>query len=169
MNNEETKQHLAESLDSIETAYEDLGAILNRRADRETVERFADRHGITLDDHGINEEDLADLADDDGGTRRDEVCGNLEDVAMEAMHDYPLSIDDSHIWFTLGGPNISANVTGWSVNVDNGSPWVDVMDITLKGRWGGASVDRDVWRGSFMFQQIAEMFEMNLLLKFGAF
>jgi len=167
MNNEETKQHLAESLDSIETAYEDFGAILNRCADRETVERFAEHHGITLDDYGINEENLEDLDDD---AARDDVCGELEGVAMDIMGDYPLSVDDSHIWFTLGGPNISANVTGWSVNVDNGGrPWVDVQDITLLGRWGGASVDRDVWRGSFMFEQIAEMFEQNLLMKFGAF
>lgn len=165
MNNEETKQHLIESLNSIETAYEDFGDILNRCADRETVERFAGRHGITLGDHGINEENLEDLDDD---AARDDVCGELEGVAMDIMADYPLSVDDSHIWFTLGGPNISANLTGWRVNVDKVGPVIDVQDITLKGRWGGASVDRDVWRGSFMFEQIAEMFEMNLLMKFGA-
>ena len=165
MNNEETKQHLVELLDSIEATYEDFGAILNRSADRETAERFAEHHGITLDDYGINEENLEDLDDD---AARGDVCGELEGVAMDIMGDYPLSIDDSHIWFTLGGPNISANITGWSVNVGDGGLWVDVQDITLKGRWDGASVDRDVWRGSFLFDQIAEMFEQNLLMKFGA-
>ena len=165
MNNEETKQHLAELLDSIEATYEDFGDILNRCADRETVERFAEHHGITLDDYGINEENLENLDDD---AARDDVCGELEGVAMDAMHDYPLSVDDSHIWFALGGPNISANITGWSVSEDGGSMAVTAHDITLKGRWGGASVDRDVWRGSFLFDQIAEMFEQNLLMKFGA-
>lgn len=166
MNTDQTREHLVSSLESIEAAYEDFGAILNRVADRETIEIFAEHHGLSLPNLGVYEEDLRDLADDDSGTLRDEVCGNLEGAAMDAMNDYPLSIDDSHVWFTLGGPNISANITGWRVNTDNGRPWVDVQDITLKGRWGGASVDRDVWRGSFLFDQVAEMFEHNLLMKF---
>lgn len=97
----------------------------------------------------------------------------LQDEATEFMNDYPLSIDDSHIWFTLGGPNISANITGWRINVDDGRLWVDVQDITLKGRWGGDSVDVDLFESSPTtgpaFRAIAEMFEMNLLQKFGEY
>lgn len=96
----------------------------------------------------------------------------LQDEATEFMNDYPLSIDDSHIWFTLGGPNISANVTGWSVDKDGRRVSVTAHDITLKGRWGGDSVDVDLYENSPTtgpaFRAIAEMFEMNLLLKFGA-
>ena len=97
--------------------------------------------------------------------------GELRDVATEFMNDYPLSIDDSHIWFTLGGPNISANVTGWSVEGGRHMS-VTAHDITLKGRWGGDSVDVDLLESDPTtgpaFRAIAEMFEMNLLMKFGA-
>lgn len=96
----------------------------------------------------------------------------LQDEAVEFMQDYPLSIDDSHIWFTLGGPNISANVTGWRVDDDGWRVSATALDITLKGRWGGDSVDVDLFEDSPTtgpaFRAIAEMFEMNLLLKFSA-
>lgn len=96
----------------------------------------------------------------------------LQEEAIEFMQDYPLSIDDSHVWFTLGGPNISANVTGWSVDNDGRRVSVTALDITLKGRWGGDSVDVDLFEDSPTtgpaFRAIAEMFEMNLLLKFSA-
>ena len=168
MDTEKTRAHLKRSINSIIEDYEIFDAILGRHADRETARRFLDRFAGDPAAFDIQDEDLADM--DSSSDAQDAVCGALESVAMEAMQDYPLSIDDSHIWFTIGGPNISANVTGWRVIVEDGRRRsVHVQDIELKGRWGGASVDVDLTPRDAAFEHIADMFEMNLLQKFGAY
>lgn len=165
MNTEETTEYLQKALNGIIEDYETMVSILHRSASRETVEKYMADHNLLKGDFNADADDWEDM--DDDVLARDSVCGALEDHAMETMNDYPLSIDDSHIWFTLGGPNISANVTGWRVDNSDAFPSVDVMDITLKGRWGGTAVDVEVWQGDALFDQVAEMFEGNLLLKFG--
>lgn len=156
MDNSATEQYLKDSIQSIIDDYELFHRIGIEMATDDDVERMitdfhADRDAIYLDDDHTEIDWQA-----------------LQDHAAEVRDDYPLSVDDSHIWFTLGGPNISANVTGWSI-IGEDYPVIDVQDITLKGRWGGASVDREIYYGEAAFEYIAEMFETNLLSKFSRF
>lgn len=161
----ETMQHLESSIQSIVDNY----ALVERIQLEEAT--YDELYAFFVDYVGTGW-DRFDEMTCDSRDPSDWLWDELQEEATEFMHDYPLSIDDSHIWFTLGGPNISANVTGWSVE---GGRHMSVIahDITLKGRWGGDSVDVDLFEDSPTtgpaFRAIAEMFETNLLLKFGAF
>lgn len=161
----ETMQQLESTIQSIIDNYALVGRIYSEEAGYKELESFfVDYVGTGWDKF----DEMTPDADDPG----EWFWGDLQDEATEFMHDYPLSIDGSHIWFTLGGPNISANVTGWSVDDDERGISVAAQDITLKGRWGGDTVDVDLFRDSPTtgpaFHAIAEMFEMNLMMKFGA-
>lgn len=161
----ETMQQLESTIESIVENYAIAERIHTQEASRNEMYEFFEYMGA-IDEDEFNELAPADSDDDYWSWDR------LQDAATEAIQDYPLSVDDSHVWFTLGGPNISANITGWSVSEDGRSMAVTAHDIILKGRWGGDSVDVDLFEDSPTtgpaFRAIAEMFEQNLLMKFGA-
>lgn len=133
----DTKKALEEQIDAIIENYELFDAIANGTATDEQRAKF-------IEDYHDGDHDISD--------------GDLEEAGWGALHEMPLSIDGSHIWFTLGGPNVGANVTGWDVDRDG----VDVEDIKMVGAWGSSRVERYLSRSSVAFEKIAEMFADHL-------